>query len=539
MGEARWLGRVRYDEALVVQRHLHAGESEYLLLLEHPSVYTLGVRADVAHLLVDPASVGAEVFSTDRGGDVTYHGPGQLIGYPIVSVPVGPDSTPTYVHLLESVIINVLARYGLLCYTLAQYPGVWTGSEDAPRKIAAIGVKLTRGRSMHGFALNVDPDLAMFGHIIPCGIADKAVTSMAAEGVSVGMLEVVHEVTAEFGRLFDWEEISYHGIDDTEGLGSQTDNDSLELAGSTLERRLNKAGFVFNASVPFVSRKPQWVRREVHLGEEYRSLEHLVRGLGLVTVCEEAGCPNIYECWKDGTATFMINGERCTRACAFCLIDTSKPLPLDQSEPDRVAEAVAALNLNFAVVTAVTRDDLPDGGAGAFAATIAAIRDRSPKTSVEVLIPDFQGNVRSLETVFVVRPDVLNHNLETVLRLHRAIRPSARYARTLSVLAQAKDAGLVAKSGLIVGMGETVVELKAAMRDLANVGVDILTVGQYLRPTRMHLPVARYYRPEEFSELGAYAMGLGFRYVEASPLARSSYHAKQGSEAARMSATVQ
>ncbi|MCI2975456.1 MAG: lipoyl synthase [Ferrimicrobium sp.] len=531
---ARWLGRVGYEDGLVFQQRLREGDSSHLLLLEHPHVYTMGVRTDPAHLLVDPASVNATACWTDRGGDITYHGPGQLVGYPIIDVPVGKDSTPRYVHTLEATLVALLADYGVEAYTLEQFPGVWVGPIKAPRKIAAIGVKLSRGRSMHGFALNVNSDLHMFEHIVPCGIADKAVTSMMAEGVHTSVAEVARAYAMHFARAFGFEDLDYEGVDDAASVSVRYDGnrDGDNPVASRLNQRLAKAGFAFDTAVPYVSRKPEWLRSEVNLGEEYRSLQHLVRDLNLVTVCEEAGCPNIYECWKDGTATFMINGERCTRACAFCLVDTSKPLALDPDEPRHVAEAVSALGLSFAVVTAVARDDLRDGGSQAFAETIRQIRELNPHCSVEVLIPDFKGDPASLETVLEARPDVLNHNLETVLRLHRAIRPSANYVRSLTVLARAKEFGLTTKSGLIVGMGESIPELKSVMRDIRSVGVDILTVGQYLRPTRDHLPVSRYYHPDEFAELRDYAMGLGFRYVEASPLARSSYHARQGSDAA-------
>jgi lipoic acid synthetase len=273
------------------------------------------------------------------------------------------------------------------------------------------------------------------------------------------------------------------------------------------------------------------------MGGEYRSLGRTMRDLDLVTVCEEAGCPNIYECWSEGTATFMINGDRCTRACGFCLVDTRRPLPADPGEPARVAEAVSRMKLAHAVVTAVARDDLRDGGAAGFAATVRTIRQRCPGTSVELLVPDCKGDPVALDTIFDARPDVLNHNLETVARLQRAVRPSAGYARSLSVLARAHKAGLVTKSGLILGMGETHDEVRGALADLRGVGVAIVTLGQYLRPSTRHTPVARYWRPEEFDELGAYARSLGFEHVESSPLTRSSYHARRAMESAMGSVT--
>ncbi len=262
------------------------------------------------------------------------------------------------------------------------------------------------------------------------------------------------------------------------------------------------------------------------MGTAYRGVKQTMRKFSLSTVCEEAGCPNIFECWADGTATFMINGEDCTRACSFCLVRTNHPASLDPMEPTRVAEAVKEMNLAFAVVTAVARDDLSDGGAGAFAATIREIRRLSPGTGVEVLISDCKGDNDSLNKVFDARPDVLNHNLETVARLQYVVRPSASYARSLSVLARAKEAGLVTKSSLIAGMGETKEELTSALRDLASIGCDIVTIGQYLRPTVNHFPVARWIAPEEFDELAQVGEELGIGHVEASPMVRSSYHAK-------------
>jgi lipoic acid synthetase len=274
------------------------------------------------------------------------------------------------------------------------------------------------------------------------------------------------------------------------------------------------------------------MRVKADLGPNFRETKRLVQQLDLHTVCEEAGCPNIYECWADHTATFMILGDRCTRACGFCLVDTRKPMPLDPDEPRRVGDAVATLGLEHAVITSVARDDVADGGAAGFAATIRAVRERNPETTIEVLIPDCKGDAASLATIFDARPDVLNHNLETVARLQRRARPSAGYARSLAVLARSKDAGLVTKSGIILGLGETLDEVRAAITDLAAVGVDVLTLGQYLRPSPDHLAVARWVTPAEFDELGEFARGLGFAHVESGPLVRSSYHARAGADAA-------
>jgi lipoic acid synthetase len=497
----RWLGTVPYGEADALQRAVHDRSwHDYLLLLEHPHVYTLGSRASLEHVLVPPASVGADLVRADRGGDVTYHGPGQLVGYPIVTLPE-PLDVVDYVRRLEQVLIDALADLGVGAGREPGYTGVWVGAE----KIAAIGVRVARGRTRHGFALNVDPDLGMFSNIVPCGIADRGVTSVRAVlGEGVAMATVVDRVAARFAAAF----------------GSP----SVERQDVAPRRRTIP---VADAPTP-VEPRPEWMRVRARLGEGYREVKRLRRGLELHTVCEEAGCPNIYECWADRTATFMILGDRCTRACAFCLVDTRKPLPADPGEPQRVAEAVRTLGLAHAVVTCVARDDLPDGGAEIFARTVAEIRGASPGTAVELLISDCRGDAGALATIFAARPDVLNHNLETVARLQRAVRPSAGYARSLAVLARAKDAGLVTKSGLMVGLGEEPSEIRAAVTDLRSVGVDILTVGQYLRPSPEHLPVARWWHPDEFAEIRAFAEGLGFAHVEAGPLVRSSYHARDG-----------
>lgn len=532
MLRVRWLGLVPYREAHALQASLHEhGRDDYLLLLEHPHVFTLGVRGDPAHILVDPGEVGADVVRVDRGGDVTYHGPGQLVVYPVLDVAMGPDAVPRHVHAVEDVAIEALAELGVAAARLEGYPGVWVGADGPePRKIAAVGIRVSRGRSMHGLALNVDPDLDWFGKIVPCGIADKPVTSMRAEGVMASMAEVreaiVRAATRRWSSLTppECQEVAPRHSRSTPPPGDVSRDNPVRI-------RLRRAGVDPDDAVPLHSRKPSWMRAPAHMGEKFQDLRRAMRSLDLVTVCEEAGCPNIFECWADGTATFMINGERCTRACGFCLVDTRRPRPLDDGEPGRVAEAVHRLGLAHAVVTAVARDDLPDGGAAAFAATITAIRNRCPGTGVEVLIPDCKGDEAALHSIFAARPDVLNHNIETVARLQRAVRPSAGYARSLAVLARAKAAGLMTKSGLVLGMGEHDSEVLGALADLAAVGVDIVTIGQYLRPTAAHVPVARWWTPAEFDALASAAREMGFAHVQASPLTRSSYHALEASKA--------
>ena len=517
----RWLGRVRYNDALALQHGVVAHSADdYLLLLEHHAVYTLGRRATTEHLLAPPEEVGAELVRTDRGGDITFHGPGQLVGYPLLHLEgkgQGSMADPVaYVRSVEDLIIGVCQDLGLSeVGRFDGYPGVWVDpTGQNPRKIAAIGVRLSRSRSMHGFALNVDPDMSFFERMVPCGISDYGVTSLSAEGIEATMEQVVDLVAQRAAT--QW----------AQGPVERTD---VAWAG----RPIDVAAFTRGegpGEPPPVERKPDWMKVKLNTGPEYRRLKALMAEQDLVTVCEEARCPNIFDCWNDGTATFMINGERCTRACGFCLVDTRKPEGLDLDEPRRVAEAVRSMGLTHAVITTVARDDLPDGGAAAMAATIETVRAVNPGTRVEALISDCQGDAEDLATIFAARPEVLNHNIETVARLQRQVRPSAGYARSLSVLARAKAAGLATKSSIIVGLGETDAEVEITMADLAAVGCDIVTIGQYLRPTTNHLVVDRWVEPEVFAGWKVDGEALGIGHVEAGPLTRSSYHARQAAE---------
>jgi lipoic acid synthetase len=281
---------------------------------------------------------------------------------------------------------------------------------------------------------------------------------------------------------------------------------------------------VRNAETP-IERKPPWIKTKLKTGPEYTELKSLVRREGLHTVCEEAGCPNIYECWEDREATFLIGGDQCTRRCDFCQIDTGKPKEYDRDEPRRVAESVEQMGLKYATVTGVARDDLPDGGAWLYAETARQIHALLPGCGVELLVPDFNGNRDQLEEVFSSKPEVFAHNVETVPRIFKRIRPAFRYDRSLNVITMAREAGLVTKSNLILGMGETREEVVEAMRDLHAAGTDLLTITQYLRPTPRHHPVERWVKPEEFVELQAEAEAIGFAGVLSGPLVRSSYRA--------------
>jgi lipoyl synthase len=284
-----------------------------------------------------------------------------------------------------------------------------------------------------------------------------------------------------------------------------------------------------NEVVPIDRSRPEWLKVRLPTGPTYETLRRLMRSKELHTVCEEAHCPNMAECWGAGTATFMILGDTCTRSCGFCAVKTGRPGIVDAEEPARVGEAVARMALGHAVVTSVNRDELPDGGAAIFAETIREIRRQSPGTTVEVLIPDFLGRPEALDLVLDAKPEVLSHNVETVPRLYSRVRPQARYERSLGVLKRIADASdeVVCKTGIMLGLGETRDEVVATMRDIASQGTDVLTIGQYLRPSPMHLPIERYWTPDEFRGLRDEGMTMGFRHVESGPLVRSSYHAER------------
>jgi lipoyl synthase len=302
----------------------------------------------------------------------------------------------------------------------------------------------------------------------------------------------------------------------------------FEIPGE-VERPRSRGRGEANTVVPIDRARPEWLKVRLPMGPEYENLRKLMRAKSLHTVCEEAHCPNMAECWGAGTATFMILGDTCTRSCGFCAVKTGRPGIVDLDEPARVGAAVGHMALGHAVVTSVNRDELADGGASLFAATIREIRRQSPGTTIEVLIPDFTGDPEALDVVLAERPEILNHNVETVERLYQRVRPQARYGRSLELLRRTKERApdLVCKSGIMVGLGETRAEVRATMRDIASQGTDVLTIGQYLRPSPVHLPIERYWTPAEFVELRDEGMTMGFRHVESGPLVRSSYHAER------------
>jgi lipoic acid synthetase len=537
----RWLGRLPYAEAWDLQKAIHEGRTrgrtadDYLLLVEHPPVFTIGRNGDPANLLVDRQAVaeaGAEVYDVDRGGDITFHGPGQLVGYPIIRLS-DPKRIVPYVRSLERALIRALAAFGVEGWTEPGLTGVWT----AKGKVAAIGVRVSQQVTMHGFALNLDPDMRFFQMMNPCGITDRPVATLSdLVGRRVTLEEAVEAVVPAFAAEFGYERPEVQLAAFTRRQAKKAPDHEVDrlLASGTFSPNRGAESVLINGRLPGEPPRPEWMKVKARMDGDYIQLKKLMRGLSLHTVCEEANCPNIYECWGMGTATLMILGDICTRACSFCNVTTGKPTELDVLEPFRAAEAIATMGLSHAVITSVNRDDLSDGGAGIFAQTIIETRRRSPGTDIEVLIPDFKGDLEALKTLMDARPDVLNHNTETVLRLQRDIRTSANYGRSLALLWRAKQMhpeGLT-KSGLIVGMGETEEEVLGALADLRAVGVDIITIGQYLRPTARHRPIHRYVHPDEFARYKEYGESIGIPHVESGPLVRSSYHAKEATRQA-------
>lgn len=536
----RWLGRLPYAEAWDLQRAFHEGKTtgraadDWLLLVEHPPVYTVGRNGDGSNLLVsagDVADAGAELFHVDRGGDITFHGPGQITGYPIVGLS-DPKKVVPHVRTMERALIAVLAEFGIEGWHEEGLTGVWTERG----KVAAIGVRVSRGVTMHGFGLNVSTDLDWFSKMHPCGITDRTVTSISElVGREVVIEEVVEAIDRVWPAVFGYASTEAQFAAFTRGQGRPREAYLVDelVAGGTFSPHRHTEPVLFNGRLPGEPERPSWMRVTARLGEDYVEMKSLMRGLDLHTVCEEAGCPNIYECWTSGTATLMILGDTCTRACSFCNVNTGRPSVLDVEEPRRAAESIRAMNLRHAVITSVDRDDLADGGAAIWAETIRRTRELNPDTAIETLIGDFKGSKDDLATVMDADPDVLNHNTETVLRLQRDVRTAANYGRSLALLARARwlRPGVATKSGLIVGLGETRDEVLGALADLNAVGVDIVTIGQYLRPTARHQAVARYVHPDEFAEYRIVGEALGIGTVESGPLVRSSYHAADAAAA--------
>jgi lipoic acid synthetase len=530
----RWLGNLPYSEALILQKGLKesvAGENnpyDYLLLLEHNNVITIGRTGDTKNLLLDSDELekkGIEFFETDRGGDITFHGKGQLIGYPIMRLQ-DPKKVIPFVRSLEQTIIKTLSSFGIEAFSKEDDTGVWTPEG----KIASIGVKVSKWTTYHGFALNIFDKLEGFDFINPCGNQEEKVASVHTFNTDISFDDVVNKITETFVAEFGYKDV---GIQMSQFTPTQLKKHKKHEIDEMLDKGVfqknnNLVPITIKGLLPNEPERPEWMKVKANLGKDYRDLKNLISEKKLNTVCEEASCPNIYECWSMGTATFMIMGDTCTRACGFCDVNTGKPNDLDELEPLRVAESVLTMELTHAVITSVNRDDLPDGGSNFFAQTINEVKRLNPSTSVEVLIPDFKGDKEAIDNIIEASPEVLNHNLETVPRLQREIRTAASYGRSLSLLQYAKESAFLGKTktGLIVGMGEEFEEVIAVLEDLSQINVDIVTIGQYLRPTAKHRPIHRYVDKEEFIKYKSIGESFGIPHIESGPLVRSSYHAK-------------
>jgi lipoic acid synthetase len=480
------LGLVEYSEAVSLQKGLvreriDGNPRDRLLLVEHPPVITIGRSGDEHDLKLQEEMLvkkGVAVHVSDRGGKATFHGPGQLVAYPIVKL--GNKDVHWYVEKLLEVVASLLAEYGLQPGLKDGAPGIWI--QD--RKIASIGVAIKKWVTSHGIALNVNTQLNGFEFIIPCGMPGQEITSMEKElGAPQDFTRVKDRFIQHFKTVFGYEELQTRP-------------------------------------------RPEWLILPPPKREHMEKMQAFIQKMHLGTVCQSAHCPNMGECFSKGTATFMILGKYCTRKCRFCAVEKGIPLPPDPQEAKRVAKAVQELGLHYAVITSVTRDDLQDGGADQFVQTIREIRASSSDTRIEILVPDFQGNPEAIERVCSANPDLFNHNLETVARLYALVRPQARYNRSLNVLSLAARYGLRVKSGLMLGLGESKDEVVRALDDLRKGGCEHLTLGQYLAPSKTHIPVSRYLPPEEFEEWSSKARAMGFMGVASGPLVRSSYRAE-------------
>jgi len=500
------LGKADYKPVWQLQKNLQnlriRGQvADSFILVEHPPTITLGKDSGLDHILAGEEWLAAhefQVFQIERGGDVTYHGPGQLVGYPILDLHKYNKDVHLLVNKLEEMLINTLSAFGVKAERRVGFPGVWVGE----KKIASIGLGVNHWVTIHGFALNVNPDLSQFKTIVPCGLPGVQMTSLAEElNRSISIFEVKNRVIEEMCALFQWE------------IRALSQEVEILLAADGLEAK---------------AFRPSWLSVQAPSAGVIEEMEGVLAKGRLHTVCEGARCPNAGECFALGTASFMILGDVCTRGCRFCSVSKGIPCPTEPAEAEAVAETVKTLNLKHAVITSVTRDDLPDGGAGEFARVVRALRQKTPQTSIELLIPDLGGSVQALATIVAAKPEVIGHNIETVPELYPRVQPGANYERSLKVLADVKrlDPAIKTKSALMVGFGEKTQEVCRVMEDLRRVGCDYLTIGQYLQPTPKHLPVMGYISPDMFAWYREQALDRGFERVECGPLVRSSYHAQ-------------
>ncbi len=511
------------QEALVNEKIEDRAKPDAVVLVEHEPIFTVG-RGVAFQQSSDPKIAAIPWQEIGRGGQATYHGPGQLVAYPVFDLEEHGKDVHLFLRRLEAVTIAAVKSFGLEATTKLGFTGVWISSANGElKKFSSIGIGVRRWISYHGMAINLTNDLGPFRAISPCGQDGAVMTSIA-------------EICAERGIRPP----SMNGLKTAflaalrEEFKFVSEHSEPELAIGLAEGGANPDGSTVVKREP----RPPWLRVRAPGSPQFLETQEIVRKLKLVTVCEEARCPNMGECWSHHTATFMIMGEQCTRRCSFCSVKdgTLDSLnPLDPLEPHRVGMAVKELGLEHVVITSVNRDDLPDMGSIHFDKTIRSIAKHSPNCNIELLIPDMRGDRELVKNILqsgMVK--VLNHNIETVPRLYRTVRPGSSFKRSLNVLRWAKELCPTAKtkSGVMVGLGETREEVLEVMVALREAGIDIMTIGQYLQPSAKQLPVERFVTPEEFADYEREGYARGFAFVESGPLVRSSYHAWRHAEGA-------
>ncbi len=500
LGVSEYQAAYRRQLELVDQLSRGDREDDHCLIVEHPAVFTLGRNGSSEHVGVSETFLrqkNIDLIRIERGGEVTYHGPGQLVCYPIINLKRNRLTVASYIAILEDIMLDIAESFGVEAARDPQNHGIWKDG----KKLGSVGIAIRKGVSFHGLALNINNNLEPFSWVNPCGLESVRMSSLSQiKGDTIDMEVAKGALIEAVARRLQKEVRREHQAQCT----SQIKNGKRPR-----------------------SSKPKWLKKSLPTGPEYEKTRRMIKDVRLNTVCSGARCPNQFECYGKGTATFMILGASCTRNCRFCAVTQSKGEPVDHEEPARIARAAKEMALEFVVLTSVTRDDLVDGGASQFAKCIRALKHELPGIPIEVLIPDFQGDRDALAAVCAEKPAVLNHNIETVSRLYPEVRPQALYQRSLELLHRVKalDSDIVTKSGLMVGLGEQLGELYETLSDLRLAGCDLLTVGQYLQPTRDHLPVAEFIHPEVFAEIEAKAHSLGFAGVAAGPHVRSSYRA--------------
>jgi lipoic acid synthetase len=492
--QVRDCGLEDYRKTLEMQHRLveQRRENEVgdtVLIVEHKPVITLGARQSANKLLIEPtklAEKGIDVVEIRRGGGTTAHNPGQLVFYPILNLQELRLGVNEYIRTLEQIGIELLQQLSIKSERRKGFPGLWVGD----KKIASIGVRVSRQITYHGMAINIQNDLSIFDCIVPCGLENVQMTSVLNE---TGKKHPMDEIKSHLSQLL-------------------TQHFKPEIRNTKYERRL-----------------PEWLRRPMPAAGDYNKTSDIVSSLGLETICMNANCPNRGQCWARGTATVLILGNICTRGCKFCSVAKGKPSPPDSTEPGRIAELAKKLNLRYLVITSVNRDDLPDGGAGHFRDCINEVRRQCPGVKFEILTPDFRDcQTEAIEILAEAQPFVFAHNVETVPSLYKKARAGGDYRRSLNLLKLAKESydGVPTKSSIMLGLGETDDEVEEVLKDLRNVGCGRLTIGQYLKPSKDSLEVVEYIRPEKFDWWKQMAIELGFGWVISAPFARSSYFAE-------------